>query len=122
MLILDRQLLCLARALLKEPKVLLMDEATASIDYTTDTKIQATIRELQSTTITIAHRLNSIIYYDKVLVLDQGEVREYDHPYNLLCKKDSIFREMCESSGEITLLEEMAKKAYMGTDTLVEGI
>lgn len=105
---------------MKEPKVLLMDEATASIDYTTDTKIQATIRELQSTTITIAHRLNSIIYYDKVLVLDQGEVCEYDHPHNLLQKKDSIFREMCESSGELALLEEMAKKAYMGTDALVQ--
>lgn len=97
-----------------------MDEATASIDYTTDTKIQATIRELQSTTITIAHRLNSIIYYDKVLVLDQGAVCEYDHPHNLLQKKDSIFREMCESSGEIALLEEMAKKAFMGTDALVQ--
>ncbi|KAH0609923.1 uncharacterized protein H6S33_012469 [Morchella sextelata] len=94
----QKQLLCLARALLKEPKVLLMDEATASIDYTTDTKIQATIRELKSTTITIAHRLNSIIYYDKVLVLDQGEVREYDHPHNLLKNPDSIFR-------EITLVE-----------------
>lgn len=116
----QKQLLCLARALLKEPKVLLMDEATASIDYTTDTKIQATIRELKSTTITIAHRLNSIIYYDKVLVLDQGRVQEYDHPHNLLKNPEGIFREMCESSGELAQLEDMAKKAYMGTDTLVE--
>ena len=115
-----RQLLCLARALLKDPVVLLMDEATASIDYSTDTKIQATIHELKSTTITIAHRLNSIIFYDKVLVLDQGEVKEFDHPHSLLQKKDSIFREMCESSGELGALEEMAKRAFMGTGTLIE--
>ena len=117
-----RQLLCLARALLKDPVVLLMDEATASIDYSTDTKIQATIHELKSTTITIAHRLNSIIFYDKVLVLDQGEVKEFDHPHSLLQRKDSIFREMCESSGELGALEEMAKRAFMGTGTLIETI
>ncbi|PWW78180.1 P-loop containing nucleoside triphosphate hydrolase protein [Tuber magnatum] len=116
----QKQLLCLARALLKDPVVLLMDEATASIDYSTDTKIQATIRELKSTTITIAHRLNSIIFYDKVLVLDQGKVEEFDHPHNLLQKKDSIFREMCESSGELGALEEMAKRTFMGTGTLIE--
>ncbi|KAG0129773.1 P-loop containing nucleoside triphosphate hydrolase protein [Tuber indicum] len=116
----QKQLLCLARALLKDPVVLLMDEATASIDYSTDTKIQATIRELKSTTITIAHRLNSIIFYDKVLVLDQGGVKEFDCPHNLLQKKDSLFREMCESSGELGALEEMAKRAFMGTGTLIE--
>ncbi|QSZ35411.1 hypothetical protein DSL72_008281 [Monilinia vaccinii-corymbosi] len=112
----QRQLLCLARALLKQPKVLMMDEATASIDYTTDSKIQETIRELKSTIITIAHRLQTIVDYDKVLVLDKGEVVEYAHPYELLRKegKDAIFRGMCETSGDFDGLMEAAKKAWEG--------
>ncbi|KAI9807288.1 MAG: hypothetical protein M1833_000031 [Piccolia ochrophora] len=108
----QKQLLCLARAMLKDPKVLLMDEATASIDYNTDAKIQTTIRELKGTTITIAHRLQTIIDYDKVLVLDMGEVKEYDHPWTLLQKEDSLFRGMCEMSGEAETLREGARKAW----------
>ncbi|KAI9805212.1 MAG: hypothetical protein M1825_001048 [Sarcosagium campestre] len=108
----QKQLLCLARAILKEPKVLIMDEATASIDYSTDAKIQVTIRELNSTTITIAHRLQTVIDYDKVLVLDQGEVKEFDHPHTLLQIEDGIFRGMCEMSGELESLQEGAKKAW----------
>ena len=108
----QKQLLCLARAMLKEPKVILMDEATASIDYNTDAKIQTTIRELESTTITIAHRLQTIIDYDKVLVLDKGEVKEFDHPWTLLQHSQSVFRSMCEMSGELDMLEEGAKKAW----------
>jgi ABC-type multidrug transport system fused ATPase/permease subunit len=108
----QRQLLCLARALLKNPKVLMMDEATASIDYNTDSKIQETIRELQSTTITIAHRLQTIVDYDKVLVLDKGEVVEFGHPHELLKKDDGVFRSMCETSGELDSLVKTAKKAY----------
>lgn len=110
----QRQLLCLARALLKNPKVLMMDEATASIDYNTDSKIQETIRELKSTIITIAHRLQTIVDYDKVLVLDKGQVVEYGHPYELLKKegKDAIFRGMCETSGDLEALQKAAKKAW----------
>lgn len=111
----QRQLLCLARALLKTPTVLMMDEATASIDYSTDTKIQQTIRELQSTIITIAHRLQTIADYDKVLVLDKGSVMEFGHPYELMRKeegKDSVFRGMCEMSGEMDVLLKSAKKAW----------
>lgn len=108
----QRQLLCLARALLKAPKVLLMDEATASIDYATDAKIQETIREIKNTTITIAHRLQTIIDYDKVLVLDRGEVVEYGDPWDLISKKEGSFRSMCETSGELEALEKEAKKAY----------
>ncbi|RPB26876.1 hypothetical protein L211DRAFT_804498 [Terfezia boudieri ATCC MYA-4762] len=108
----QKQLVCLARALLKAPKVILFDEATASIDYLTDSKIQATIRQLESTIITIAHRLNTVIYYDKVLVLDQGRVKEFAHPYELLQIEKSMFRAMCEQSGELELLEGMAKEAW----------
>jgi ABC-type multidrug transport system fused ATPase/permease subunit len=109
----QRQLLCLARALLKAPKVLLMDEATASIDYATDAKIQETIRQIKNTTITIAHRLQTIIDYDKVLVLDKGEVIEYGHPYDLIRNKDGgSFRSMCETSGELESLTSTAKSAY----------
>lgn len=110
----QRQLLCLARAMLKQPKVLMMDEATASIDYNTDTKIQETIRELKSTIITIAHRLQTIVDYDKVLVLDKGEVVEYGHPHELLKKegKDAVFRGMCEMSGDLEGLVKAAKKAF----------
>ncbi|KAK1915238.1 hypothetical protein P3342_003045 [Pyrenophora teres f. teres] len=108
----QRQLLCLARALLKAPKVLLMDEATASIDYATDAKIQETIRQIKNTTITIAHRLQTIIDYDKVLVLDKGEILEYGHPYDLIRKADGSFRSMCETSGELDALTSTAKTAY----------
>ncbi|EHK97094.1 putative ATP-dependent bile acid permease [Glarea lozoyensis 74030] len=110
----QRQLLCLARALLKQPRVLMMDEATASIDYNTDSKIQETIRELNSTIITIAHRLQTIVDYDKVLVLDKGKVVEYGHPYELLKKdgSDAIFKGMCEMSGDLDTLQKTAKKAW----------
>lgn len=111
----QRQLLCLARALLKNPNVLVMDEATASIDYATDGKIQETIRELQSTIITIAHRLQTIVDYDKVLVLDKGEVVEYAHPWELMRKKDSVFRSMCEMTGDYDTLAKAAKKAWKDT-------
>jgi ABC-type multidrug transport system fused ATPase/permease subunit len=110
----QRQLLCLARALLKNPKVLMMDEATASIDYNTDSKIQETIRELKSTIITIAHRLQTIVDYDKVLVLDRGRVVEYGHPHELLKKdgKEAVFKGMCEMSGDFEALEKAAKRAF----------
>ncbi|KAH8908388.1 P-loop containing nucleoside triphosphate hydrolase protein [Coniochaeta sp. PMI_546] len=108
----QRQLLCLARAMLKKPTLLVMDEATASIDYATDTKIQETIRELTSTIITIAHRLQTIVDYDKVLVLDKGEVIEYAHPWELMRKKDSVFRSMCDMSGDYEVLAKLAKKAW----------
>ncbi|KAG9246127.1 ABC transporter-like protein [Calycina marina] len=110
----QRQLLCLARALLKNPKVLLMDEATASIDYTTDSKIQETIRELKSTIITIAHRLQTIVDYDKVLVLDKGEVVEYGHPHELLKREgeSAVFRGMCETSGDMEALVMAARTAW----------
>ena len=108
----QRQLLCLARALLKAPRILLMDEATASIDYATDAKIQDTLREVEdSTIITIAHRLQTIIDYDKVLVLEKGEVIEYDSPWELIEKDGGVFRSMCEMSGDMDGLVQEARKA-----------
>lgn len=110
----QRQLLCLARALLKAPKIFVMDEATASIDYATDSKIQDTLRELKNNTIlTIAHRLQTIIDYDRVLVLDKGEVKEYAHPWDLIQQEDGLFRSMCQTSGEFDSLYELAKKAWL---------
>ncbi|KAK3326601.1 hypothetical protein B0H66DRAFT_165839 [Apodospora peruviana] len=108
----QRQLLCLARAMLKRPNVLVMDEATASIDYATDSAIQDTIRELTSTIITIAHRLQTIVDYDKVLVLDKGQVVEYGHPWELMKKTGGSFRGMCDMSGDYENLAKIAKKAY----------
>lgn len=108
----QRQLLCLARAMLKNPTVLIMDEATASIDYVTDSKIQETIRELTGTVITIAHRLQTIVDYDKVLVLDKGEVVEYAHPWELINQENGSFRSMCETSGELDTLLKAAKRKW----------
>ncbi|KAL9954314.1 hypothetical protein ACROYT_G041835 [Oculina patagonica] len=89
----ERQLLCLARALLKKSKIIVMDEATANVDYSTDRIIQKTIRTKfeHCTVITIAHRLNTIIDYDRVLVLENGQVVEHDKPGNLLKNKGGQF-------------------------------
>lgn len=109
----QKQLLCLARALLKNPKVLMMDEATASIDYSTDAKIQETLREVRgSTIITIAHRLQTIIDYDKILVLERGQVVEFDSPWKLITKEGGIFRGMCVNSDDMDSLMEGARKAW----------
>ena len=82
----QRQLLCLARALLRRNQLILLDEATASMDEETDTLVQETLfRELNGKTLlTIAHRLDTILNYDRILVLDQGKVKEFDTPKNLL--------------------------------------
>ena len=109
------QLLCLARALLKNSKLIIMDEATASVDFDTDSKIQTTIREefTNSTLLCIAHRLRTVIDYDRILVLDQGQVIEYDTPYNLLTDVSGtgVFKSMCENSGEMKYLIKMATQA-----------
>ncbi len=111
----QRQLLCLARSLLKSPKVILLDEATASIDYETDAKIQKVIRTefSNSTIMTIAHRLASIIDYDMILVMDQGEVVEYENPYTLITDENSLFRNLCEKSGELDKLITLAEQAQV---------
>lgn len=96
----ERQLIAFARALVRDSKILILDEATSSVDYETDSKIQATIvREFGKCTILcIAHRLKTILNYDKILVLDHGELQEFDTPWNLFNSKGSIFELMCERS------------------------
>lgn len=83
------QLVCLGRALIHEAKVLVLDEATASVDVETDRVVQETIRQnfSERTIITIAHRINTIMDNDRILVLDYGEIKEFDTPQNLLDSK-----------------------------------
>jgi ABC-type multidrug transport system fused ATPase/permease subunit len=97
----QRQLLCLGRALLRNCKILLLDEATSSVDYETDQAIQTTIREAFKfcTIITIAHRVNTILDSDKILVMDNGTVGEFDSPQTLLADKDSLFSAIVGHSG-----------------------
>uniref|UniRef100_A0A672QTB7 Multidrug resistance-associated protein 1 n=1 Tax=Sinocyclocheilus grahami TaxID=75366 RepID=A0A672QTB7_SINGR len=96
----QRQLVCLARALLRKTKILVLDEATAAVDLETDNLIQSTIRTQfeDCTVLTIAHRLNTIMDYTRVLVLDKGQMAEFDSPSNLTAKK-GIFYKMAKDSG-----------------------
>uniref|UniRef100_A0A8C1ZV06 ATP-binding cassette sub-family C member 5 n=1 Tax=Cyprinus carpio TaxID=7962 RepID=A0A8C1ZV06_CYPCA len=95
----ERQLLCVARALLRHSKILLLDEATAAIDTETDRLIQDTIRTSFSgcTSLVIAHRLNTVLSCDRIMVLDQGQILEFDTPSNLLADENSRFRAMMEA-------------------------
>ncbi|XP_055852953.1 multidrug resistance-associated protein 1 isoform X7 [Episyrphus balteatus] len=96
----QRQLVCLARALLRKTKVLVLDEATAAVDLETDDLIQKTIRSefKDCTVLTIAHRLNTILDSDKVIVLDRGEIIEFDSPASLLEDKNSAFHSMAKDA------------------------
>lgn len=98
----ERQLLCVARALLRHSKVLLLDEATAAIDTETDRLIQDTIRTSFSgcTTLVIAHRLNTVLNCNRIMVLDQGQILEFDTPSNLLANENSCFRAMMVAAEE----------------------
>uniref|UniRef100_A0A670YM28 Multidrug resistance-associated protein 4 n=1 Tax=Pseudonaja textilis TaxID=8673 RepID=A0A670YM28_PSETE len=110
----QRQLVCLARAILKKNKILIIDEATANVDSRTDELIQKTIREkfAQCTVLTIAHRLNTIIDSDRIMVLDLGRLKEYDEPYILLQEKESLFYKMVQQLGKAEALSilETAKQ------------
>ncbi|KAJ1902993.1 hypothetical protein LPJ81_003305 [Coemansia sp. IMI 209127] len=108
----QRQLVALARALARRSKLIIMDEATASVDFDTDDRIQRTIRGPEfaaSTLFCIAHRLRTIIDYDRVLVLDKGEIVEFDTPGNLLLKDNGVFKAMCEKTGEYGYLAAIAQ-------------
>ncbi|KAF7325679.1 Multidrug resistance-associated ABC transporter protein [Mycena kentingensis (nom. inval.)] len=103
----EKQLLCLGRAVLKHSRILVMDEATASVDYSTDALITASIREAfaSSTVLTIAHRLSTIVAYDRVLVLHEGRVAEFDSPRRMLSDPASVFYAMCSATGQEEMRE-----------------
>jgi len=97
----ERQLLCLARALLARPRVLVMDEATSSVDLETDAFIQNMLRTRfhETTLLTVAHRLNTIMDYDKILVMDGGKAAEFGSPKDLL-EKNGLFARLVASTGD----------------------
>ncbi|XP_053533881.1 multidrug resistance-associated protein 1 isoform X4 [Ictalurus punctatus] len=96
----QRQLVCLARALLRKTKILVLDEATAAVDVETDELIQSTIRTQfeECTVLTIAHRLNTIMDYTRVLVMERGSITEMDSPANLISQR-GLFYSMCQEAG-----------------------
>ncbi|KAF9582973.1 hypothetical protein BGW38_010496 [Lunasporangiospora selenospora] len=99
----QRSLICLARALLRKTKILVLDEATAAVDVETDDLIQKTIRKefKDRTILTIAHRIKTVMDSDKILVLDKGRVQEYEAPKTLLKRKNSLFYSLAQQAGEI---------------------
>lgn len=111
----QRQLICLARAILRRSPIIICDEATASVDQRTDALIQRTIREefgrghsgggggvggRGATVITIAHRLSTIMDYDRVMVMEEGRLVEFDTPDNLVADKKSMFHALVSSMNE----------------------
>ncbi|XP_072387967.1 ATP-binding cassette sub-family C member 4-like [Diabrotica undecimpunctata] len=112
----QRQLICLARAIIRNNRILMLDEATANVDPQTDALIQKTIRTkfANCTVLTVAHRLNTIMDSDKVLVMDQGTAAEFDHPHLLLQNSNGIFSKMVEDTGPGTCeqLKTVAKKTF----------
>lgn len=106
----ERQLICLGRVLLKKSKILVLDEATASVDTTTENLIQQTLRQhfTKSTIITIAHRITSVLESDMVLLLDHGLIEEYDSPTRLLEDTSSSFSKLV---AEYTVRSNMSVKS-----------
>ncbi|KAJ3819300.1 P-loop containing nucleoside triphosphate hydrolase protein [Lentinula raphanica] len=110
----QRQILALARALVRGSKLLILDEATSAIDYRTDTIIQDSLRnELGGdiTLITVAHRLQTIMDADKIMVLDAGRIVEFDSPKALLKIRDGRLRSLVDQSNDRDILYSMAEKA-----------
>lgn len=99
----QKQLMCLARALLNPSRILVLDEATAAVDSQTDSVVQETIRSefKDRTIVTIAHRLDTVMDSDRIITLDNGTVKEFDTPEKLLEDKNSIFYGMCKKGGYI---------------------
>ncbi|KAK0158239.1 hypothetical protein PV328_009270 [Microctonus aethiopoides] len=112
----QRQLVCLARAIVKRNKILVLDEATANVDSRTDEFIQKAIRRKFSdcTVLTIAHRLNTVMDSDRILVMDAGSAVEFDHPHVLLQNKDGFLTNMLKETGNTMteILTTIAKENY----------
>ncbi|KAG0214931.1 Multidrug resistance-associated protein 1 [Mortierella sp. GBA30] len=126
----QRQLICIARSLVIGSKIIVLDEATASIDMVTDKLLQETIKEnfADCTVLTIAHRLNTIIESDKVLVMDSGEVAEFGEPHKLLQDPNGIFAELVSHAGEAAskklamIAEDAHRDRNDGFDRIAEEI
>ncbi|KAI9218855.1 P-loop containing nucleoside triphosphate hydrolase protein [Blastocladiella britannica] len=113
----QRQLLCLARSLLKKSRVLVCDEATANIDFRSDALIQKVLKNdfgNETLVLTIAHRLSTVLDYDRILVLDGGRIVEFAHAWELLQIKDGVLARMVEDTGEegARQLREMARISW----------
>ncbi|CAL8104328.1 unnamed protein product [Orchesella dallaii] len=112
----QRQLVCLARAILRNNKIIVMDEATANVDPQTDNLIQKTIRTkfADCSIITVAHRLHSVIDTDRILVLDNGYLKEYDHPHVLLQIPNGILTSMVQHTGKSSsaMLRKIAAETF----------
>jgi len=115
----QRQLLCLARAVLRRSRILMVDEATASIDHASDTQIQAVLSSLDATVVTVAHRLATVADHDRIVVLDRGAIIEQGAPWILLRNPHSVFRAMCETSGEFERLVHISDWARRAKSAVV---
>ncbi|XP_044751379.1 probable multidrug resistance-associated protein lethal(2)03659 [Coccinella septempunctata] len=117
----QRQLVCLARALIRKNKILVLDEATANVDPQTDSLIQKTIRTKFSdcTVLTIAHRLHTIMDSDKILLMSNGSISDYDDPHHLLQKESGLLHDLVEATGNISSknLRNIAKNVFMKSAT-----
>ncbi|XP_046982090.1 ABC multidrug transporter B-like isoform X3 [Schistocerca americana] len=121
----QRQLICLARAALRNAKVLIMDEATANIDHETDAIIQRTWRKLfaRCTVIIIAHRIHTVMDCDKVLVMNNGKVEQFGHPYQLLREPGGALHRLAAEAGEDVLQSflERARQTYQRNGATNDG-
>eukprot|EP00095_Tigriopus_kingsejongensis_P003130 snap_masked-scaffold438_size171652-processed-gene-0.1 protein:Tk03130 transcript:snap_masked-scaffold438_size171652-processed-gene-0.1-mRNA-1 annotation:"multidrug resistance-associated protein 4" len=113
----QRQLVCLARAILRNNKILILDEATANVDPRTDGWIQETIRKrfADCTVLTIAHRLHTVMDSDRILVMSDGRVAEFSSPYDLLQDRHSVLSELVSNVGRSTQLElrRIARESFL---------
>ncbi|KAG9310261.1 P-loop containing nucleoside triphosphate hydrolase protein [Chiua virens] len=108
----QRQIVALARAMVRESKLLILDEATSAIDHKTDAVIQRSLRELKGLTqLVIAHRLQSVMDADRIMVLDAGRIVELDSPSHLLQQEESIFRTLVYASKDRETLLSMVKRS-----------
>jgi ABC-type multidrug transport system fused ATPase/permease subunit len=105
----QKQLLCLARAILSRPRLLILDEATSAVDMVTDALIQRSIREefANTTLLVVAHRLSTVADFDRILVMRDGVAAEFGSPKELLGLEDGVFRDMVKQSGEQEELEKI---------------
>lgn len=117
----QKQLVCLARALLRRSRILVIDEATANVDPHTDKLIQETIRHRfkDCTVLTIAHRLNTIMDSDRVMILELGHIKEFDVPHVLLQNKESEFSKLVAETGasNTVILKKLAADAHLKTSS-----